>query len=441
MPIFNSQKSDLEIRREELNLAAKTLHDGYGDIIYSIEHATFLHYTGKVYKPISELELSRIIADRFPTYDELSLRKKKDIMTHLKDFCFVRVSELNKGNGLNFNNGFFDMDKFVIKEHVKERYSTILLPYNYDPKAKCDLWKNSLNQIFEGDLNKINTLQEYFGYCLTKDTSMQKCLIMIGDGANGKGRILYVLKNMLGTDNVSVLPLKVINDASRTASLEGKLVNVCNEISKSIRDFEEDFKKLVDGDEIEVNPKYIKPYKVQIFCKLIFAINEMPFIDDKTHAFYRRLLILNFNKKFEEQEQVRNLDQLHHQELSGIFNWSLEGLKRLKERGFFVINEYMRRMVEDLQMENNPILAWNKETIEICPESSITKTDVYKSYYDWCISNGYKPLSTIKFGKEFYRIHKNVTNKGGYVGGTDTRQRIWSNLAFINPYKKEDAEW
>ena len=45
-------------------------------------------------------------------------------------------------------------------------------------------------------------VQEWFGYCLSVDTSFQKFLILFGDGANGKGVLLACLIALLGDQTV-----------------------------------------------------------------------------------------------------------------------------------------------------------------------------------------------------------------------------------------------
>lgn len=444
MPSFNSTKTTEEIQRNELNRAAKSIYENHGDVIYCIEYDKFFLFDGRIYKGISVIEFANLISKNYPTYDEMNLNKKREIIEHYKYFSYCHSHQFNNYEGLNFNNGFFSLDKYELRTHDKKYFSTIIVPYDYDPGATCDLWEESLDQIFEGDKNKIRCLQEFFGYCLTRDTSLQKCMILIGDGANGKSLILKVLKALLGgKDNVSVLALKHISNDKRAGSLESKLVNICNEISKSIKDFEEDFKKIVDGDEIEVDPKFIVPYEIKTFCKLIFAVNELPFIDDKTSAFYRRLLVITCEKKFEEEEQNKKLDViLKEHYLPGIFNWSLQGLKRLKDRGFFVVDEYMAKAIDEIRHENNPILIWAKDNVRAREGYNILKKDAYEKYCEWCINNGHKSLSSMKFGKEFFRIFRHITKKDHFTGERDSRQRAWINLDWVMPHEiQKNADW
>jgi hypothetical protein len=50
-------------------------------------------------------------------------------------------------------------------------------------------WLDFLQQIFSGDVDAIATLQDWFGYTLSPDTSQQKMLMIVGPTRSGKGTI------------------------------------------------------------------------------------------------------------------------------------------------------------------------------------------------------------------------------------------------------------
>jgi len=83
-------------------------------------------------------------------------------------------------------------------------------PYNYDPDAKCPLWKRFLVEIFEAEnINDISIkiLQEIFGLLLTPETVYHKIFAMIGPKRSGKGTILKVLQALLGRSEVTTTNL------------------------------------------------------------------------------------------------------------------------------------------------------------------------------------------------------------------------------------------
>jgi putative DNA primase/helicase len=79
---------------------------------------------------------------------------------------------------------------------------------------------------------------------------------------------------------------------------------------------------------------YKGPCKFKPFAKHFLAMNEIPTIDDTSHGMWRRIYIIEFPKTFNEDEMdVFLIDKLKN-ELSGIFNWAIEGYKRLRDRNF-----------------------------------------------------------------------------------------------------------
>jgi putative DNA primase/helicase len=108
-------------------------------------------------------------------------------------------------------------------------------------------------------------------------------------------------------------------------------------------------------------------------------------------------------------------------ELSGILNWSLDGLARLNERGHFVQPasgaDYIQRMA-DLAA---PVASFVREWCEVGPHKSIKVRDLFTAYEAWSKQNGQKTQPAHMFGKELLDALPTSTTKGrgtkrAYVG-------------------------
>ena len=83
---------------------------------------------------------------------------------------------------LALENGLVDLDRLLadgttnITPHTPAWFSPICLPYQYDPQADCPQWLGFLDDVLEGDAERIQLLQEWFGYCVVHDTTLQKWL-------------------------------------------------------------------------------------------------------------------------------------------------------------------------------------------------------------------------------------------------------------------------
>jgi len=386
MAKFGLDKKQEDVTLHKSIYLAEYMWKKHKDIIYCNQY--FYKWTGKIYEKMNDKGIDWMItmSDRFPFFNEITPRTQKEIMEVYKRFGKIPLEKFNCENGLCFENKYIDFSDISIHAHNKKRINTIIIPYSYDPDAKCPLWESTIKDIFEGDINKIISIQEFFGYCLTRDTSQEKAMFLFGEGGTGKSVVLETLQNMIGKDNASFVSLRHFSDSMRISTLENKLVNIATEVPKKSEDYEETYKKIASGERIDINPKYISPYAFRPFCKLIFALNEWPHIDDKTFAFFRRMLIIEFNKIYNEDIQDKVLKKRLVSELPGILNWSINGLKRIKEKNCFTQSEYMRQSVREIKMQNNPVALFCYQEIEVSEGSNLLKSELYKTYSAWCHS-------------------------------------------------------
>ncbi|MDD5653886.1 MAG: phage/plasmid primase, P4 family [Candidatus Omnitrophica bacterium] len=363
--------------------------------------------------------------------DFFNPRRTNEIIHSLKADRYIDINELNKSTLLNLKNGVFDLDTFQLKPHSPDIYSTIQLEVNYDPNAKCPKWEKSVEEIFENKQVNVHILQEFFGLCLTRETKYEKALFCIGEGANGKSTLLEILMNILGKSNYSAVPLEKFDNLHYIANLYSKLANITIETYAKSDIYDSRFKAIVSGDVIEADCKFQKPFTFQPFCKLIIALNNMPRSDDKTSAFFRRLIILRFNRVFTETEQNKNLKKELLSELDGIFLWCLSGLERLRKRGYFELNKEIEQEIFDYKRENNNVIVFVEEECQLDPNCSSSKDSLYAAYAESCRRSGYKALSKLKFGKElkkqFNTISEDRTEESRNWIGIDTTLNISQN--------------
>lgn len=417
------------------------------DLIYCLEEDSFYKYKQGVYKQIYRKELQEMILENKSYTKTKNLNFLNNVIERIAMIKKCRFDTFNSHGYLNFENGLYDLVNDKLIPHSPDFICTSLLPYNYNPKDTCPLWEKTLNEIMENDKNKLRTLQEFFGYCLTREVKYEKALIMTGEGSNGKSVITNTLKHMVGPDNCSALSLKYFNNPQKISVIKNRLVNICTEVQQKIEDYESEFKTIVSGEDITISPKFIPDYTISPYCKLIFCVNTFPHIDDKTSAFYRRLLIIVLNRQFSEEEQNKNLREELLKELPGIFNWSLQGLQKLQERGTFIIDEYMKQAIEEIREMNNPIRLWAKDNLMVLRGDSLVKGDAFEAYQKWSEKNGYRPYGLAKFGAEVYKLFERYTEKSRRQGG-GSRQWIWPNLAFRTAENElraqqepQDIEW
>ena len=136
--------------------------------------------------------------------------------------------------------------------------------------------------------------------------------------------------------------------------LANKLVNYASEINGNLE--ASTFKQLVSGEPVEARLPYGQPFILKQYAKLIFNCNELPKDVEHTNAYFRRFLIIPFDVTIPPHEQDKNLHtKIIEKELSGVFNWVLQGLNRLLEQKKFSDCEAAQQAVEQYKIESNSV--------------------------------------------------------------------------------------
>lgn len=369
------------------------------DVYYGGE--SFLIYENGVYNISGEKEAGRIIMDyMLPNYCTMAsirdCRDQWDILVSMDFDVFNRNPYL-----VNVRNGLLDIRDMSFKEHTPSYLSTVQLNVEYNPHAHCPQFEKFLNEVL--DCRLIPLVQEILGYLLTTNTSAQKSFVLLGPARTGKSTLLWVVEYLLlGKKNVSNIPWQEIGDKFKTAELLGKLANVFSDLpSKSIDDTGI-FKVVTGEDYLMAEKKNKNPFKFRPFARLVFSCNELPknYVD-RTEGFYRRLIIVPFNRQIEKNKIDKALKYKFQREKEGILNWALEGLKRLYENNFeFSENELTDEVKKEYKRENNNVISFVEECCEIDSLFSCSRIELYESYKEFCGESGLKLLSQIKFNKE-----------------------------------------
>ncbi|HOW60030.1 MAG TPA: phage/plasmid primase, P4 family [Candidatus Omnitrophota bacterium] len=405
-----------------LNEIAKTIASGKA-LIFSA--GQFFHYEEGVYKAVSDYQIKALIKEKLG--DLNTIRSNEEVLRALQIDVFKRPDELNftKTLLLNLKNKMLNITDMTLSDHDPQYFSTIQFDVKYDLNSSCPVFKKTVLEWLENE-EKVNLLQEFLGYCLTRDTRQEKILFLIGSGANGKSTLLFVIESILGKENCCAIPLEKLSDKFSLAQLLGKAVNIASETPSKSFLCDEKLKAIVSGDLVQAEKKFQSPFSFRPFAKFIVACNEIPRTEDKTNALYRRLLILRFGKSYGEGEQDRELKHKLIVEKDGIFLWMLEGLQRLRERGHFIESKESVDEVTTYRKENNTLLTFVDEECDLSEQGVTSKDLFHKRYSAWCVESGHIPLNKNmirKSLKQYYDIGENL------VGPSESRTRVWTGIS------------
>ena len=324
-------------------------------------------------------------------------------------------------NVIAFSNGLMEMDNpSDLIPHSPNWCSTVCLPFAYEPLATCPLWEKFLSEIFEGDQDRVALIQEFFGYCLSSDTSLQKALILVGKPRSGKGTIQRILGALAGPENSTGFSLERLATEFGPSALVNKAVALVGEVELSANPqrakIVEVLKSIIGEDAMSINKKYDAQFpSLRLPTRFVIASNSVPRLLDASGALSHRFLFVPFEMSFVGREDIHLEDKLL-KELPGIANWALTGLKRLRVAGGkFTLGDGHKRLASQYAADTSPIMAWVRSEMavhrradpgDLPPECltrenvSIGKSDAYERYVEWCESHDIEPTRPAWFGRD-----------------------------------------
>jgi putative DNA primase/helicase len=311
--------------------------------------------------------------------------------------------------GIAFSDVFVEVtaDAIVKHPHSPEHRARFSYPFAFVAEAWPTRFLQYLVDVFKDDPDqedKIALVQEFVGISLLGlAPRFQRCLTLLGKGSNGKSVLMTVVGAAAPKDACCAIPPQEWGQEYRAALLAGKRLNIVSELPAAEILASEAFKGVVTGDPITGRHIRQAPFTFSPVAGHIFSANALPGVLDQSHGFWRRHLVVEFNRLFVEggQGEARadvNLPRtLVTDELASIVSWFLSGAQRLLQRGAYVVPTSSVAAVERWKQHADQVRAFIDECTEELPPSAdprlwVRGAALYKSYRSWAERNGHSRL-------------------------------------------------
>lgn len=344
---------------------------------------------------VSELDRENYLkyASRLMNY-----RDRNTMVNDAKDLNFFENTELDKDDLLlNLKNCVLDLsgDMPKVLEHNADLLLSKCCNASYDPQATCKLWEKTINEIMEGNTEKIRYLQKILGLCLTGITAEEELYFFYGASTrNGKSTICETVLSILNDYGATISPETLAvkaNKDSRTASpdiakLAGTRLVIASEPPKKMI-FDTSLVKTLTGRD-RVTARFLHQNE---FCftpkfKLLINTNYLPTITDQTVFKSGRIRVVSFNKHFDEHEQNKKLKDELRKEANGILNWMIRGLYLYRKEGLEPPTA-VRDSTEEYEADSDKIGRFISECL-VKSDKNTSAKDVYETYSKWCSDSG-----------------------------------------------------
>ncbi len=338
----------------------------------------------------------------------------------------VERTTLNPSGFINLANGLLELATGRLLPHSPARRFTYKLPTSHDSLAECPQFQRFLAEVLPTPRHR-REVQKLFGYCFAQGNPYQTAHAFVGGGNNGKSTLIGVLVALLGKENVAAETLQSLEQKFSAAKLFGKLLNAFADLPSNPLKQTSTFKTLTGGDQVRAELKFGAIFYFTNSAKLLFSANELPEVNDRTRAFWRRWQLIPFDQDFTGREDRHLLDRLLA-ELPGILNWALEGRQLLEKDGGFDSELSGEGLKAEWQRRSDTVGWFAKECLEADPRGWVSKEDLYEAYVTFCGVNKASSRTPEDVGKRLPNHFPNIRTEKRRLAPGEVQVRGWRGI-------------
>ena len=369
------------------------------------------NWTGKYWRNCSEAKICHEI-QQLRYHNAWLDVSDKTVFDDIKAAIAVEEHDWNPTNYIAFQNGYLHTDTGKLEVVNKELRLTSILPFNYNLEAKCPHWLDFLQEALGNNQDWIEYARAWFRWILSpksKNYPIEGTLWLTGPAGTGKGTFLSILQALVGEENYAAVEPSLIGDPTHLYSLVDKKLSINSDATGFIKNVGI-YNKICSNEPVPLKKLYHNRTTAVLNTVTVFAMNKLlGFTSAGAEGLSRRLHVLPFNHKPKKRDPFLK-DNLA-QELEGIFAWcwglsfnqTFEVLQwRIEDE---IKKVYQNQITEILFLEEN-----YSDGI-----ASISASELYVDYSDWCLKYGYKAQNAYNFYNSLKRvkgIHKHRMSKG-----------------------------
>lgn len=364
-----------------------------GDTIHIYEHGQ--------YRPFSSHELQTFILEkgnmdatasqRKETIEFITALSQKDYTEVNKDYAIIAVK-----------NGMLDLNSGVITPHSPDNYNTIYLDWEYKEDVEfSELIDDFMKQISDGNQRKMQFLYEVAGYCLLKRSIFEKFFIFKGTGGTGKSTFCNLIMRMVGKRYVSTVKLNQFDQDYYLATMIDKLVNIDFDASdkKTLEDSGR-FKSITCSEPVSVRQIYAAVVEMVSCATVIINANHMPKIADKSDGLYRRMILVEIDKKIKNPDP-KFLEKITDSDMEYFFYKAVQGIHTALQRGKFTIDTSEENLKLKFQIGQSNLKKW-LQAYQYSIRDLLHKTisEMFQDYKTFCIESNQNSSTLYNFRDE-----------------------------------------
>ncbi len=399
-----------------------------------------LLFNGKIY---DNLQAETLIKEQTEILiPNCTKHHRSEVISKIKAQTYTDIEKFDTDpNLITLENGILNLETLELNPHTPDHLSRVLLPVEYNKPIHEDIEENLKETLFwkflrnsftvKGKLRQddFETILEIIASMFIKRHVDEKAFMFLGAGENGKSVCLGYIESLIGKTNVSNITLQDISDDKfMRANLSGKSANIFSDLEQNELKHTGKIKAITSNEGIEVQKKHQQGFTLYPFCKLLFSCNRFPKVYDQTQGFFRRWIIVKWERNFEnDPERIEYLKEKladNQDEKNQVFSCLVSIANRLNKEGKFSHSKDWKVVQKEWNENADPIDSFDSEYI-IDSDEHKTVRETYHFYKEKMLEKGETPYRIGQFSKAFAEYHDQ--DRAEIQGRT---QRVWLNIDF-----------
>lgn len=321
---------------------------------------------------------------------------------------------------INLKNGELHIHgtEWELKPHDPNSRLTYCLEAEYDPDATCPEYDRAIRDIMCGDEELVRHIEEVCGYMVQPVRKFKNFFIWYGQkGHNGKSAVKKLVTALIGDKNVLSVKIHKFGTGNHDENaLVGKMLLSDDDLEKGIHLNDGLIKTISEEKMLTANPKGKDTFQFMSYAAILMCSNHWPATRDLTRAMITRANVTPFNAYFAPDNPNTDkelFDRIIKNEISGVLNRYLEGLRRLMKRGRWDYPQACLDSRDDWLRNTNNLFNFMSEVMEPAEGEEVEWTLVRASYLSWCANEGIRPIQNRTLRGYFSELGVEVYQREG----------------------------
>lgn len=264
-------------------------------------------------------------------------------------------------------------------------------------------------------------------------------MLLTGTAGGGKGTLVRILRGIIGPQNLATLRTSLLATRFELGRFRGATLLYGADVPPDFLNCGSAavLKSLTGGDPLTLEFKGAnsRPELVCHFNVLLTSNSHLRVkLPGDADALRRRLRIVQYNNP-PPREVIADLsDDILRDEGSGVLNWCLDGMYRIRADGWKLnLSQRQQGVVDDLLTECESHVRFVRDCLTVAPSRVVTVEECYETFAEYCVRRGWDTVLKAHFtglAEDAIRREFGISRRNDIIGNSGKAQRGWKGISW-----------